>query len=412
MARWICLTLDTLSQFKRNDSKCCYYAEMIKMKNKSIVIVGSGLAGYLFAKEFRLLDKITPLEIVTADDGAFYSKPLLSTALKNKKSACELIIGTAEKMATQLRAIIHTNALVETINPTSQIVIIPYKKIAYQKLIIACGSYPVVPYFQGNAVSDIYSVNDLIAYKKFRRWIIDKQHIAVIGAGLVGCEFTNDLAYGGYQITVIAREPYPLAKFVPEPIGRALQQELLGIGVQWHVQKVVSAVNYHQKDYEILTTDGKKLLTNGILSAIGIRARCDLAKAIKLDYRHGIVVDHYLKTNIDNIYALGDCAEVAGEMRQYVAPLLQCARTLANVFIGNKKPVHYPPMPIIIKTPVCPIAVYPPPNSIKGEWQYSGEGNNQRALFYDHHAQLQGFALSGNFVKERILLIKRLPDVF
>ena len=382
------------------------------MKNKSIVIIGSGLAGYLFAKEFRMLDTMTPLEIITADDGAFYSKPLLSTALKNRKSACELVVHTAEKMTTQLQAIVHTHVLVETIDPISQIVKIPYKKIFYQKLIFACGSYPIAPSFQGNAVSDIYSVNDLMAYKKFRHWIINKKYISIIGAGLAGCEFANDLVHEGYHIEVITKEPYPLAKFVPEPIGRALQQALLDIGVQWHLQQAVSAVNYHQKNYEILMADGKILPTNGIFSAIGIRARCDLAKTIDLDCRNGIVVDRYLKTNIENIYALGDCAEVAGETRQYVAPLLQCARALANHFVGDKNPVHYPPMPIIIKTPACPIVAYPPSKSIKGEWQCSGEGNNQYALFYDYQEKLQGFALSGSLVKKRIFLTKRLPSIF
>ena len=382
------------------------------MKSKSIVIIGSGLAGYLFAKEFRTLDSTTPLEIVTADDGAFYSKPLLSTALKNRKSACELIICTAEKMAAQLQATIHTHTLVKSIDPSSQVVKIPYKNITYQKLIIACGSYPIAPAFQGNAVSNVYSVNDLTAYNKFRHWIINKKYITVVGAGLVGCEFINDLVYGGYRITVITKEAYPLEKFVPQPIGHALQQALLSIGVQWRLQKTVGSVNYHQKDYEILTTDRERFFTNGIFSAIGIRARCDLARAIGLHCRSGIMVNHYLKTNIENIHALGDCAEVAGEIRQYVAPILQCARALANYLVGNKKPVHYPPMPIIVKTPSCPVVAYPPHKSIKGEWQYSGEGSNQRALFYDQNEKLQGFALSGDFVKERMLLIKRLPYIF
>ncbi|ATN67363.1 pyridine nucleotide-disulfide oxidoreductase [Coxiella burnetii] len=382
------------------------------MKNQSIVIIGSGLAGYLFAKEFRKLDTTTPLEIITANEGVFYSKPLLSTALTNKKSADELAVCTADKMASQLQAIIHTHSMVEVIDPISQTVTTSHKKIAYKKLILACGSYPVAPSLQGDAVSDVHSVNDLTAYGRFRRWINNKNRIAVIGAGLVGCEFTNDLVNGGYQVEVITKEPYPLAKFVPEPIGRALQQALADKGVQWHLQQVASTVNRHQKDYEISMTKGKAVAADGIFSAIGIRARCDLAESINLDRKTGIIVDSYLKTSIENIYALGDCAEVAGEIRQYIAPLLQCARALANHFAGDKKPVHYPPMPIVVKTPACAIVTYPPPKTLKGEWQCNGEGNNQRALFYDHQEKLQGFALSGECVKERMSLTQQLPSVF
>lgn len=383
------------------------------MKNQPIIIIGSGLAGYLFAKEFRKLDTSTPLEIITANDGTFYSKPLLSTALTNKKSADELVISTARDVASQLQAVIHTHSPVESVDVVAQTITTSNKKIAYQKLILACGSYPVPPVLQGSAVSDVHAVNDLTAYGKFRHWIRDKKNIIVIGAGLVGCEFTNDLVNGGYHVEVIAKEPYPLAKFVPEPIGRALQQALAEKGVQWHLQQVACEVNHrYSENYEIRTANGKTLTAEGVFAAIGIRARCDLAKSINLDCKNGIMVDRYLKTQIENIYALGDCAEVAGEIRQYVAPLMKCVRSLANHFAGDKKPVHYPPMPIVLKTTTCAIVAYPPPQSIQGEWQYTGEGNSRRAVFYDNQEKLRGFALFGNCVKERMLLTKQLPCVF
>lgn len=382
------------------------------MKNQSIIVIGSGLAGYLFAKEFRKLDISTPLEIITANDGAFYSKPLLSTALTNKKSADALVINTAENIASQLRVVIHTHSLVEAVDVMAQTITISNKKIAYRKLILACGSYPAPTVLQGSAVSDVHAVNDLTAYRKFRHWIKDKKNIIVIGAGLVGCEFANDLVNGGYHVEVIAREPYPLAKFVPEPIGRALQQALAEKGVQWHLQQVASEVNRCQEHYKICTTSGKTLTTEGVFSAIGIRARCDLAKSINIDCKNGIMVDRYLETQIDNIYALGDCAEVAGEIRQYVAPLMKCAHSLANHFAGDKKPVHYPPMPIVLKTTTCAIVTCPPPQSVKGEWQYTRKGDNQRAVFYDDQEKLQGFALFGDCVRERMLLIKQLPCGF
>ena len=99
-------------------------------------------------------------------------------------------------------------------------------------------------------------------------------------------------------------------------------------------------------------------------------------------------------------------------MRQYVAPLLQSARALAGYFAGDKNPVHYPSMPIIVKTPACAIAACPPPEDIEGEWQYSGEGLYQSALFYDRQGKLRGFALSGNRVKQRVSLTQQLPPVF
>ncbi len=77
-----------------------------------IVIVGTGLAGYTLAKEFRKLDTDTPLVLISADDGRFYSKPMLSNALTKGKSADQLATASAEQMATQLNADIRTHTRV------------------------------------------------------------------------------------------------------------------------------------------------------------------------------------------------------------------------------------------------------------------------------------------------------------
>ncbi|WP_304986015.1 NAD(P)/FAD-dependent oxidoreductase [Coxiella-like endosymbiont] len=382
------------------------------MKKQPVVIIGSGLAGYLFAKEFRKLDTTTPLEIITANDGAFYSKPLLSTALTNKKLVAQLAVYSANEMSSQLQARIHTHMLVETIDPSSQMIQIRREKIAYQKLIMACGSKTVTPTLQGDGLSAVTAINDLAAYERFRAWIEDKKSLVILGAGLVGCEFANDLINVGYRVEVISPDPYPLAKLVPEGVGVALQKSLADKGVNWHLNKAATVVSSDENGYQIALGDENTIHADGVLSAIGIRPQCSLAETLNLKCNWGIVVDRYLKTSIENIYALGDCAEVAGEVRQYVAPLLQCARALARHLLGDKHPVQYPPMPIIIKTPACAITAYPPPATIEGEWQYWVEGNHQKALFYNREGKLLGFALSGDCVKERMLLTQQLPAVF
>ncbi len=65
------------------------------MTSRPLIIIGSGLAGYMLAKELRKLDAQMPLIIITADDGAFYSKPLLSTALTQQKTPEQLVVTAA-----------------------------------------------------------------------------------------------------------------------------------------------------------------------------------------------------------------------------------------------------------------------------------------------------------------------------
>jgi rubredoxin-NAD+ reductase len=74
--------------------------------------------------------------------------------------------------------------------------------------------------------------------------------------------------------------------------------------------------------------------------------------------------------------------------------------------------VIYPAMPVVLKTPSCPLVVSPPPQDLAGEWRMSGEAFDRCALFFDTEEQLRGFALMGTMVKERANLQKLLPPIF
>ena len=88
----------------------------------SIIIIGSGLAGYLLAKELRGLNTTEPLSIITQSDGRFYSKPALSTAFANKKTSDNLAFSSAQEMAKELNIEIFTNTQVVTIDSNKKII--------------------------------------------------------------------------------------------------------------------------------------------------------------------------------------------------------------------------------------------------------------------------------------------------
>lgn len=382
------------------------------MKTNPLIIIGTGLAGYLFAKEFRKLNTATPLQMITMNNGCFYSKPLLSTALTNKKSAAELVIYDVNVMAAQLNATIFTHTRVELIDPVLQTVTTHHQEtLAYSQLVLACGSQAIHCPLAGDAVSDVRSVNDIEAYAQYRQWLENKRHIAILGSGLVGCEFANDLINTHHPVDMITLDSYPLAKFVPMGIGEILQKAFAEKGIRWHLHCVAKSVSHEKNRYAISLADQSRVLADGVFSAVGIRATTELAKAAGLQVNRGIVVDRRLQTSIKNIYALGDCAEVMGELRQYIAPIMQCARVLANYLNGGEELVHYEPMPIIVKTSVCPVVAMPPPAEVSSEWCYEINGHDGKALFYDAQKRLRGFALIGAATKERLELTKQLSDL-
>ncbi len=375
-----------------------------------IIIIGSGLAGYSLAREFRKLDKDTPLHIITADDGRAYSKPMLSNALTSGKQPGQLATADAVQMSTQLNATIDTDARVSAIDTTRHTITLNGKDISYTRLVLALGANVIRLPMEGDAASAVMSVNDLVDYTRFRQATSDAKRVAIIGAGLIGCEFANDLRNAGMAVDVIAPSKTPLDRLLPDPAGQALQQGLTQLGVNWHLGKTVAQVNNSAAGgYQLTLSDGTTLNTDAVLSCVGLRPRVTLAQTAGLHVRQGIVVNRLLATSAPDVYALGDCAEVEGLVLLFVMPLMNAARALAKTLAGQATPVTYPAMPVVVKTPAHPVVVSPPPQGIEGAWRIETPEGGVRALYFDAEEKLRGFVVTGSVAGEKNALAKEIP---
>jgi rubredoxin---NAD+ reductase len=191
----------------------------------------------------------------------------------------------------------------------------------------------------------------------------------------------------------------------------AVQAGLESIGAKFHLGPVLTRLQKVADGLEAHLSDGQIIPCDVVVSAIGLRPRIDLAAAAGVQINRGVMVDRYLKTSHANIYALGDCAEVDGLNLLYVMPLMSCARALAQTLAGNPTPVSYGPMPITVKTPVCPLVVSPPPRGSEGIWSVEGQGADIKALCHSADGQLLGYALTGGAVMEKLALNKQLPPL-
>ncbi len=381
----------------------------------AIVVIGTGLAGYGLVREFRKLDKDTPVIMISSDDGASYSKPMLSTGFTRKMDAASLIQKDAGAMGKDLDASIWTMTQVTAIDTENQIVTIGdhETRIHYSKLVLALGADVIRPPIGGNATDYVYSVNDLLDYDDFRKAIDNKQvkKICIIGGGLIGCEFTNDLLNGGFEIDTVDPLGYCLPTLLPEQAGKAVQSALEAQGARFHFGRLVTEVNETADGLEASLDNGDKIACDLVVSAVGVRPRIDLAKASGLEVNRGIVTNRLCETNAKNVYAVGDCAEVNGHVLVYVAPLMAQGRALAKTLAGEPTEVSYPAMPVAIKTPTCPVTVSPVPRDAEGEWSIEQDGNNVVATFRDPSGQLLGFALTGEGIKQKMALQKELPPI-
>ncbi len=392
---------------------------------KPIIIIGSGLAGYNLAREIRQRDKQTPMLMITRDAGDFYSKPMLSTALSMGKTPDALLSMSAEKMSAQYNMDILTHTAVDKIIPKENTLIIrPLAKttdliehepeqsqdssLEYHSLILCLGADTQVPLLEGDALNDVLQVNDAYQYKSFHEKITNKQSITLLGAGLVGCEFANDLTQAGYKVHIVESAHFPIASLLPEKIGCELTLALEKQGARWHLGRRAKSINHHNHQYVITLDNNEQIISDVVFSAIGLKPRIDLAKQAGIHTRHGVVVDTYLRTNMSNIYAIGDCSEINGWSLPYIAPIMQCAKTLASILTNNPNPLSLPAMPVIIKTSCYPISVCRPPFVTKPEWQFEEVDGITRAYLKDQEHGLLGFILTKDAIKERMTLAQSL----
>ena len=391
-----------------------------------LVIVGTGLAGWTLAREFRKLDPNTPIVLVSRDEGAFYSKPMLSNALAGGRSPASLVSTPAAAAAEAIQATVLAQREVVRIDTVARAVVLDDRVVPYRALVLALGADPIRLPLQGDASDRVFSVNDLVDYGRFHAALTTGAHVTLLGAGLIGCEFANDLAIAGYHVDVVDLAPLPLGRLVPERAGRAMQVALSAAGVSFHlgasvraihrdgarlVVELVVAGSMQAGSMQAEPAEVRRLSTDLVLSAAGLRPRTALAAAAGLTVEGGIVVDSMLRTNALDVYALGDCAQVDGQVLPYVLPLMTGARALAKTLTGVPTAVVYPVMPVAVKTPALPLSVVPAPQGIDGEWSYLEPEGGLEGHFKDREGRLQGFVLGGAATVRRAALVRAMGQV-
>jgi rubredoxin-NAD+ reductase len=382
-----------------------------------VVIVGSGLAGWNLAREFRKLDKQTPLVVVSRDGAGFYSKPMLSNALASNKSAQALLMKPADKMAAELGATVLDRTEVLGIDPAARTLSLSGGRTQpWRDLVLALGADPIRLPLEGDAAGAVLSVNDLDDYARFATALEGVRSVALLGAGLIGCEFANDLLARGIRPVVLDLADRPLARLLPPEASAWMRARLEAAGVAFMLGASAQRVDAAPGDgtqgrLRLMLSDGRTLDADLVLSAVGLAPRVALARAAGLAVQRGVVVDRRLATSTPNIHAIGDCAEVEGLNLPYVMPLMAQARALAATLAGTPTPLVYPVMPVTVKTPACPAVVCPPAPGAAGHWQVTQDETGCEAVFRDEAEGTLGFALLGSATARKAALAAQTPSL-
>ena len=385
-----------------------------------LVIVGAGLAAWTVVRELRKLDAQRSIVMLSSDSADFYAKPTLSNALAQKRSAAQLITTPAAKMAETLQVQLLPHTQVRSLDTLART--LSYDDAAgqshslgYGDLVLATGADPIRLPMAGSAAAQVQSINHLDDLASFHEALgAAPRTVLVIGAGLIGCEFANDLLIGGYGVHVVDPSPRPLALLLPAGAGEQLQAALQAQGLAWHLGTTVQSLDAHAPSgrLQAVLADGSSLQVDAVLSAVGLRANAALASAAGIVCERGILVDAHLQTSAAHVYALGDCAQYAsagGRVLPYVMPIMNAAKALAATLAGQPTALVFPLMPVAVKTPALPIVVAAPHPNLNGQWTQDAGVEPEAGgawRFVDEAGQQRGFVLMGKQSSRRMELAK------
>ena len=376
---------------------------------QDVVVVGSGLAGYGVLRELRKLAPDAKLTLVTLDDGHFYSKPGLSTAFAKGKIADTLVTTPAAKMAAQLRLDLRAGRAAEAIDRESKMVLTTGGAIRYDSLILALGADPVRPPLAGDAAHRALAVNNLDHYREFRENLPNGARVLIMGGGLVGTEFANDLVAAGYKPIVVDMLGHPLAQLVPAGVGEMVRAALETKGVAWHLgRKVVSidkidSILGREKGIRASLDDGTLIEADAVLSAVGLRPHTLIAEEAGLEVGRGIKVAQTGQTSDPDIYAIGDCAEYPQGLAAYVTPIMAAARAIAASVLGTPTDIRFPTLSVQVKTTAYPIVLLPAPIGVEGAWQKTADDERGlKYLFHDAEGLVRGYVLTRDWCQDRM----------
>ncbi|MBD2086818.1 nitrite reductase large subunit NirB [Trichocoleus sp. ST-U3] len=206
--------------------------------------------------------------------------------------------------------------------------------IAYDKIVLATGSYPFVPPIKGNDAKGNFvyrTIDDLEAMSSYAK---NCQTGVVVGGGLLGLECANALKNMGLKTHVVEFAPRLMPLQIDDVGGNILRNKIEELGVSIHTNKsTTEIVSIDGKVTKMTFADGEELETDMIVFSAGIRPRDEIARGCGLAVgdRGGIVINDSCQTSDPNIYAIGECALYQNRIYGLVAPGYTMASVAADI---------------------------------------------------------------------------------
>jgi nitrite reductase (NADH) large subunit len=304
---------------------------------QKLVIIGNGMApGRMLEHLFEKAPGQYQVTIFNAEPRVNYDRIMLSPVLSGEKSYEQIVIHGdgwyIENGITLYKGhkIIAVDRAAKTVTSDHGVV------EPYDKLVIATGSVPFIIPVPGKDLPGVLSYRDLDDVNAMLLAAQSRAKAVIIGGGLLGLEAAAGLNLRGMDVTVLHVNPTLMERQMDPAAGYLLQKALEERGIKVITKANTKAIVGNGKVEGVELADGTIIPATLVVMAVGIRPNAVLAKDAGLAVNRGIVVDEGMGTSDGDILAIGECAEVDGQIYGLVAPLYEMARVAAAHLAGDR----------------------------------------------------------------------------
>ncbi|NGO50855.1 nitrite reductase large subunit NirB [Allomesorhizobium camelthorni] len=304
---------------------------------EKLVIIGNGMAPGRMLE--HLLEKAPgrySITIFNAEPRVNYDRIMLSPVLSGEKDYEEIIIH-GDGWYIKNGITLYKGHKIVALDRTAKTVTSDHGVVEpYDRLVIATGSVPFIIPVPGNDLPGVLTYRDLDDVQAMLLAAQSRAKAVVIGGGLLGLEAAAGLSERGMDVTVLHVMPTLMERQLDPAAGYLLQRAVEQRGIKVMTKANTKAIVGNGRVEGVKLADGTVVPASLVVMAVGIRPNAVLAKDAGVTVNRGIVVDAGMRTSDPDIFALGECAEVGGQVYGLVAPLYEMARVASSHLAGDQ----------------------------------------------------------------------------
>ncbi|MDR0382184.1 MAG: FAD-dependent oxidoreductase [Oscillospiraceae bacterium] len=276
------------------------------MKTKQYLIIGNSAAAVGCVEGIRRLDKTGAVTVVSQEPHHTYARPLISYLLAGQTDRQRMRYRGADFYETHgVTPLLGRAAL--SLDPAGKTVALDDgRTLPYDKLLVATGSAPFVPPMEGlDAVPKKFTFLSLDDADALAAAVTADSRVLIVGAGLIGLKCAEGLSGRAASLTVVDLAPQILPSVLDERAAALVQAHIERQGVRFLLS--VSVARFEAGAARL--TDGTEVPFDVLVLAVGVRPRVSPAREAGAAVGRGLITDEYMRTNLPDVYAAGDCTE-------------------------------------------------------------------------------------------------------